>query len=355
MHATMAKYFGDWRPACTTVCINQLSSPGARIELDMIVALPKKAVMTLPPHLARIVEADYPRFSDAEMARRRAAIEALLAEHDCDHLIFCGANRFGSAVQWLTQWPVTAEAVGVFTPGERDALFVQYVNHAPQARVSPTRPTSPGAANPRSPPRSTCWNSAAAQRPHRLHRAADRRAARAAFRAFPTHRQSQPRLYAAAPGQIGGGARLAAHRRAFHDLGMPALRDGLRAGLDRARTRRPCRARLCVARRRPTSSTSSASRRWPRPTRRAARSLPTTRRVQPATSCWPRSARRSGIIPARCCAASRSGEPTQLYRDLHAAADAAFDAIAAVLKAGATPARGHRSLRRDRGGRLHHH
>jgi hypothetical protein len=25
------------------VCINQLSSPGARIELDMIVALPKKS------------------------------------------------------------------------------------------------------------------------------------------------------------------------------------------------------------------------------------------------------------------------------------------------------------------------
>jgi len=32
------------------------------------------------------------------------------------------------------------------------------------------------------------------------------------------------------------------------------------------------------------------------------------------------------------------GEPNRLYRELHAAADAAFDAIAAVLKAGATPA-----------------
>ena len=58
MHETMAKYFGDWRPASTTVCINQLSSPGARIELDMIVALPKKASVTLPPHLARIVAAE---------------------------------------------------------------------------------------------------------------------------------------------------------------------------------------------------------------------------------------------------------------------------------------------------------
>jgi Xaa-Pro dipeptidase len=32
------------------------------------------------------------------------------------------------------------------------------------------------------------------------------------------------------------------------------------------------------------------------------------------------------------------GEPSKLYRDLHAAADAAFDAIASVLKAGATAA-----------------
>src|SRR3954462_2087790 len=84
--------------------------------------------------LRPIVEAEYPRFSDAEMARRRHAIEALLAEVECAHLVFCGANRFGSAVQWLTGWPVTTEAVGVLTPGRRDALFVQYHNHVPQAR-----------------------------------------------------------------------------------------------------------------------------------------------------------------------------------------------------------------------------
>src|SRR5215470_2784422 len=88
----------------------------------------------LPPHLAAIVEAEFPRFSAGEMARRRRAIEALLGEASCDHLVFCGANRFGSAVQWLTGWPVTAEAVGVLSPGKRDALFVQYVNHVPLAR-----------------------------------------------------------------------------------------------------------------------------------------------------------------------------------------------------------------------------
>jgi Xaa-Pro dipeptidase len=49
--------------------------------------------------------------------------------------VFCGANRVGSIVQYLTRWPVTAEAVGVFTPGKRDALFVQWINHAPQAAI----------------------------------------------------------------------------------------------------------------------------------------------------------------------------------------------------------------------------
>src|SRR4029453_11138852 len=31
MHATMGKYFGDWRPASTTVCINRVSSSGPRV------------------------------------------------------------------------------------------------------------------------------------------------------------------------------------------------------------------------------------------------------------------------------------------------------------------------------------
>src|SRR5262249_51166754 len=80
----------------------------------------------LPPRLKPIVEAEYPRYS--------AAVEAPLAAADCDHLVFYGANRAGSAVQWLTQWPATVEAIGVFTPRERDALFVQWINHAPLAK-----------------------------------------------------------------------------------------------------------------------------------------------------------------------------------------------------------------------------
>ena len=90
--------------------------------------------LALPPHLQATLEAEYPRFSEREMARRRAAIETLLAELEVDHLVYCGANRFGSAVQWLTGWPVTAEAVGVLTAKIPDALFVQHINHVPLAR-----------------------------------------------------------------------------------------------------------------------------------------------------------------------------------------------------------------------------
>src|SRR5208283_3868139 len=92
------------------------------------------ASLALPPRLQAILDAEYPRFSDAEMARRRSAVGDLIEEAGLDHLVFCGANRFGSTVQWLTGWPVTTEAVGVLTPGEADAMFVQHVNHAPMAR-----------------------------------------------------------------------------------------------------------------------------------------------------------------------------------------------------------------------------
>ena len=41
MVAVLSEYFGDWKPASTTVCVNCLSTPGARVELDMIAVRPK--------------------------------------------------------------------------------------------------------------------------------------------------------------------------------------------------------------------------------------------------------------------------------------------------------------------------
>jgi 2-aminomuconate deaminase len=41
MVEVLKEYFGDWKPASTTICINSLSTPGARVELDMIAIRPR--------------------------------------------------------------------------------------------------------------------------------------------------------------------------------------------------------------------------------------------------------------------------------------------------------------------------
>jgi Xaa-Pro dipeptidase len=75
----------------------------------------------------------YPRFSPQEIARRTAALEAAMAQREVDHAVIYGANRAGSAVGWLTRWPVTREALVVHTPGERPVLLVNFYNHVPNA------------------------------------------------------------------------------------------------------------------------------------------------------------------------------------------------------------------------------
>lgn len=76
----------------------------------------------------------YPRFTDAEMARRVAALDAAMAQHEVTHALLYGANRSGSAIGWLTRWPVTREAVVVHSPGLRPVLLVNYYNHVPNAQ-----------------------------------------------------------------------------------------------------------------------------------------------------------------------------------------------------------------------------
>lgn len=88
----------------------------------------------IPTRLRPLYREDYPRFSDDEMRRRRGEIERIMEAAKIEHMMVCGANRSGSAVPWLTGWPVTAEAIAVLTPGLPIALFVQYYNHVPLAR-----------------------------------------------------------------------------------------------------------------------------------------------------------------------------------------------------------------------------
>jgi Xaa-Pro aminopeptidase len=68
------------------------------------------------------------------MARRRTALEAAMGERDVAHVLVYGANRNGSAIGWLTRWPVTREALAIYTPGEPPVLLVNFFNHLPNAQ-----------------------------------------------------------------------------------------------------------------------------------------------------------------------------------------------------------------------------
>lgn len=74
-------------------------------------------------------------FTAAEMRRRRAAFGVELERIGVPYALVYGANRSGSAVSWLTGWPVTREALLVAGPDEEeDVLLVSFFNHIPQAR-----------------------------------------------------------------------------------------------------------------------------------------------------------------------------------------------------------------------------
>ena len=78
----------------------------------------------------------YPRFSAAEMSRRRAALAAEMDAAGVEHVVVYGADRAGAGVQWLTQWPVTREAAVLWSPRREGAvLLVQFANHLDNARV----------------------------------------------------------------------------------------------------------------------------------------------------------------------------------------------------------------------------
>jgi len=294
--------------------------------------------VTLPRHLARIVEADYPRFSEQEMTRRRASVEALLTQAECDHLVFCGANRFGSAVQWLTQWPVTAEAVGVLTPDERDALFVQYVNHAPQASILADKAdvawggeSSIAAAIETLERRGARASRVATIGPvtAEQHAALSRR-----FGKLKNLNRDYIHLRQVKSAEELDWLRIGAY---FSDLGMAALRGGLEIGLNE-RQLGDLVERAYVSQGATNVIHYIGVTSMDAPDLGVPRQFPRMRRVRKGDIAVAEITAAFWDYPGQVLRSFALGEPTQLYRELHAAADAAFDAIAAVLKAGATSA-----------------
>jgi len=294
--------------------------------------------MKLPLHLARILETDIPRFSAAEMARRRRAIESLLAENECDHLVFCGANRVGSAVQWLTQWPVTAEAVGVFTPAERDALFVQYVNHAPQARLVADKAdvawggeSGIAAAIAVLAKRSARPNRVATLGPLTAEQHA---ALSAKFGTLKSLNRDYIRLRQVKSAEELEWMRIGAY---FSDRGMQALREAIAPGVTERELGNAVE-RAYVAQGGTTGIHYIGSTAMVASDLAVPRQFATPRRVQTGDVVVAEITAAFWDHPGQVLRSFALGDPTGLYRDLHAAADAAFDAIAKVLKAGTMPA-----------------
>jgi Xaa-Pro aminopeptidase len=298
----------------------------------------KQEGLPLPPRLQAILQAEYPRFSAGEMARRRATIEALLAELELDHLVYCGANRFGSAVQWLTGWPVTAEAVGVLSAKIPDALFVQHINHVPLARQLAA-------------PAEVAWGGGSAIAAAVA--ALDRRDARpGSVGVIGPMTFEQHAVLAARFGTIVNLNRRYIGLRqikspeeidwlrigaALTDRGMAALRDGLRPGLtERELADLVERAYIALGGTNVIhffGVTAMADPALGVPTqfvanRKVNAGDAVVAEISAAFWEYPGQVLRSFAVDA---------EPSPLYRELHAAADAAFDAIAAVLKDGTTP------------------
>ena len=92
------------------------------------------AQLKLDARLAAIHGEEYPRFSDGELARRRAALARVMAEAGVDHLLMCGEQRAGTGVAWLTGWPTTTEAYVIVAPGEPQLMVMEWYNHWPLAK-----------------------------------------------------------------------------------------------------------------------------------------------------------------------------------------------------------------------------
>jgi len=293
----------------------------------------------LPASLRAIMEAPYPRFSPAEMARRRAMIAGLMEAAGVDHLLLYGVNRSGNAIQYLTHWPITAEASCVISPGQRDKLFVQYHNHVALARLIASEAQVEwggdfgiGAAIAELERRGAKKDRVGLIGPigYRLHAQLSERFGRIADL---NAAYMQKRLFKS-PEEVDW-YRIGA---ILSDRGLAALRAAIAPGM----TERELGAAIEASYLgyggtnviHFIGATSMSD-----PDCCVPRQFPSTRRVQKgdvvfteiSAAFWDYSGQvlRSFTVEA---------EPTPLYRDLHAAADAAFDAVIAVLREGAKPA-----------------
>ena len=273
------------------------------------------------------------------MRRRREALADVMAERGTGACLVYGAERAGSGIAWVTGWPVTREAALLVVPGERDVMWVCFNNHVPNARrMAPGTDVRPGG----------------------------RSALAAALDLLAAGRGRLPKLgvIGGVPARAGAALSNAAAEIVFLDPEYTRLRlvkseeeiSWLRTGArmtDDAVTALREAARPGVTEAECCAAIEAAY--LPAGGQNHIHYLCATPMSQPQT-CVPRqwpSARPLAAGDALTCEVSASyggypgqllrtfavdGEPPPLYADLHATAEAAFTAMAARLRPGATAA-----------------
>ena len=106
----------------------QISKPGITNHESRLTPL------RLESRLKRVMAQEYPRFSEAEYAHRHSKLAVLMEKNSLDHLLVITDHRTGNAPQWVTGWPGTVQAYVVFKPGEKMWMSVEWVNHYPLAK-----------------------------------------------------------------------------------------------------------------------------------------------------------------------------------------------------------------------------
>ena len=81
-----------------------------------------------------VIEHTYPRFTDAEYARRDREVRERMERSEVSALVCCGFGR-SAEINYLANWRTTTEAWLIY-PREGDStLLVQLSNHLPNARL----------------------------------------------------------------------------------------------------------------------------------------------------------------------------------------------------------------------------
>ena len=290
----------------------------------------------VPSHL--LVDG-WPTFSAAELSRRRTDLLAAAAERGVHRVLLVGAERAGTAVPWLTGWPVTREAWLVVEEGQRDTLFVGFYNHVPQAR-SVVRDADVEWVGP------SAVTTVCVELGRRGQGSSDPLGV-----VGPLSARAARGLEAAGIELVDLGddyTRLRQHKSAeelewlrvgaaLSDSAIEALRTGLRSGLTEWEL-----ADLVERAYVPYGGTTHIHYFGVTP-------MSDPRRANPAQHASGRQVRPGDAVVVELSAAfggyagqvlrtfAVEADPTPLYRELHDVAEAAFDAIVAVLRDGTTP------------------